>query len=56
LARERAMKKTKDAGKGQRQDGLKGTKMKDHDADIMRKKQEAAAAKKAEAEAAKQKK
>ena len=48
LAREKGLKKAAEEGKGQRKDGQSYAKAKESDAEIMRKKQEAAAAKKAE--------
>jgi hypothetical protein len=47
LAREKGQKKQAEMSKGIRQDDLTHAQRKEHDADIMRKKQEAAAAKKA---------
>ncbi|KAI8804256.1 putative SERF-like protein [Cladochytrium replicatum] len=44
-AREKAQQKQADATKGQRKDGLSGEKRKEHDAEIMRQKQEKAAQK-----------
>lgn len=46
LAREKNLKKQAQEGKGVRQDGLSLAKAKENDADIMRRKQEAALAKK----------
>ncbi len=53
LARQKGLKKAADEGKGQRKDGQNFAKAKESDAEIMRKKQEAALAKKEAAEAAK---
>ena len=48
LARQKGLKKAAEEGKGQRKDGQSYAKAKENDAEIMRKKQEAALAKKAE--------
>jgi hypothetical protein len=47
LAREKGLKKQAEASKGHRDDNLTHAQRKEHDAEVMRKKQEAAAAKKA---------
>jgi hypothetical protein len=52
LARAKNLKKTQDAAKKNKDDGLTATARKERDADVMRQKQQAAAAKKEGAAAA----